>query len=300
MIFYLLPRDVRVGLAVYPTGVPPTAKVGDMGLTGASALLDYLPPSTVGVEIPSAVNAVQALGYQSFAALGDALINPHQWRLQFPLILHPLVKQFLATILSHTGLPRPLATWVIATSPDRQEYTHFVAPITVISETTLTVSGTEPGSLSLTLSSPFTHTEQLPSAQLPTIYHPAINVRGLTIRDLVVEGTEVLSISITARRQVAWHWTSLDPSQPLIARRAPTMFTVTPVTLEGNVTLGYPFGFSHLQSSPIHPMTDLRILISDMATINLIGLKVTSWRQDFSTDRVSITVNFSALGWFIV
>jgi hypothetical protein len=276
-----------------------------MNLTSDSVLLDYLPPSTVGVEIPSAVNAVQALGYQSFAALGDALINPHQWRLQFPLILHPSVKQFLANIIYHAGLPRPLAIWVIATSPDLQEYTHFVAPITVISEITLTVSGTEPGSLSLTLSSPFTHTEQnteqTPSDQfqLPVMYRPAINVRGLTIRDLTVGETEVLSISITSRRQVSWHWTSLAPDQPSIARRAPTMFTVTPITLEGNITLGYPFSFSHLQSSFIHPMTDLRILIRDIATINLIGLKFTSWRQDFSANRVSITVNFSALNWFI-
>jgi hypothetical protein len=307
MIFYLFPRDTFVGIATYPSAAVPNLEVSDTFLSGVT-LLNYYPPTAVRLEIPSAVYTYQALGYQSLAALGDAALNPHQWTFQFPLVLSISSKSFLSFALTYLGLSRPVAVWAIARSPSGQEFTYFVSPIAVLSEINLQVPNSGNASFSLTFSSPFALVVQSGELTLGVMRPVAANERGLLIRDLLMttriglfesEG-EILSLSLNARRQVNWVWTTFHPLRhSLGARRAATMFTTTAITPRGSITLGYPIGFSLLQNASLQPMKEVTFRVRNLMAWTLIGLKATSWAQDFSTGAAGITVNFSYMMWLV-
>jgi hypothetical protein len=307
MIFYLFPRDTFVGIATYREGDIPELEVSDE-LPGRINLLDYYPPMSVRFEIPSAVNALQALGYHSLASLGDAALNPHQWTLQFPLFLNTRAKPFLTFALDYLNLSRPVAIWAIARSPDGREYTHFVSRIAVLTEINLQVPNSGYATISLTFTSPFSHVFQDNEPALNTIYPPAANERGILIRDLrvtarigtILSEKEIMSLTINNRRQITWVWTTLDTARhSLGARRAATMFAASAVTPRGSLTLGYPFNFSLLQDASLQPLQEVKIYVRDLMTWTLLGFKINSWTQDFSTGGPGITVNFSFIDWLI-
>jgi hypothetical protein len=307
MIFYLFPRDTFVGIGVYPNSAIPNLEVSDTFLA-AVTLLDYYPPVSVRFEIPSAVNTLQALGYYSLASLGDAALNPHRWTFQFPLFLNTQTKSFLTFALNYLSLSYPVAIWTIVRSPDGEEYTHFISPIAVLSEINLQVPNNGYATLSLTLSSPFSHVFQDDSPALNAIYPPRANERGILIRDLrITTGMgareteeEITSLTLNAERQISWVWTTVDTSRHSPgARRAPTMFTASAITPRGNLTLGYPFNFSLLQDASLQPLQQVNIYVRNLMTWTLLGFKITSWAQDFSTGTAGLTVNFSFISWIL-
>lgn len=307
MIFYLFPRDTFVGIATYRDSDIPELEVSDE-LPERVTLLDYYPPMSVRFEIPSAVNVLQALGYYSLASLGDAALNPHQWTFQFPLFLNAKTKSFLDFILDYINRARPAAIWAIARSPDGQEYTHFVSRIAVLTEINLQVPPNGYATISLTFSSPFSHVFQDNEPALNTIYPAAANERGILIRDLRFTAKigahpsekEVMSLSLSTRRQITWVWTTLDTSRhSLGARRAATMFAVSAVTPRGNLTLGYPFNFSLLQDASLQPLQEVNIYVRDLMTWTLLGFKINSWTQDFSTATAGLNIAFSFIDWLI-
>jgi len=307
MIFYLFPRDTFVGIATYRENDIPELEVSDE-LPGGITLLDYYPPASVRFEIPSAVNALQALGYYSLASLGDAALNPHQWTFQFPLFLNTRTKSFLTFALDYINLSRPVAIWAIARSPDGQEYTHFVSRVAVLTEINLQVPNNGYATISLTFASPFSHIFQDNEPALNTIHPPAANERGILIRDLRVTariGTsssekEIMSLNLNTRRQITWVWTTFDTARhSLGARRAATMFAASAVTPRGSLTLGYPFNFSLLQDASLQPLQEVNIYVRDLMTWTLLGFKINSWTLDFSTGGAGITVNFSLIDWLI-
>jgi hypothetical protein len=307
MIFYLFPRDTFVGIGVYPNSVIPNLGVSDT-LLAAVTLLDYYPPVSVRFEIPSAVNTLQALGYHSLASLGDAALNPHRWAFQFPLFLNTQTKSFLTFALNYLYLSHPVAIWAIARSPDGEEYTHFISPIAVLSEINLQVPNNSHATLSLTFSSPFSHVFQDNRPALNAIYPAAANERGILIRDLRITARmgvsetekEITSLTLSAERQISWVWTTVDTFRHSPgARRAPTMFTTSAITPRGNLTLGYPFNFSLLQDSSLQPIQEVNIYVRNLMTWTLLGFKITSWSQDFSTGTAGLTVNFSFISWLL-
>jgi hypothetical protein len=307
MIFYLFPRDTFVGIATYRESDIPELEVSDE-LPERITLLDYYPPASVRFEIPSAVNALQALGYYSLASLGDAALNPHQWTFQFPLFLNTKAKSFLTFALNYLGLSYPVAIWAIARSPEGQEYTHFVSRIAVLTEVNLQVPPNGYATISLTFSSPFSHVFQDNEPALNVIYPAAANERGILIRDLKITakiGTqqsekEIMSLNLSARRQITWAWTTFDTSRhSLGARRAATMFAVSPITPRGNLTLGYPFNFSLLQDASLQPLQEVNIYVRNLMTWTLLGFKINSWTQDFSTATAGLNVAFSFIDWLI-
>jgi hypothetical protein len=309
MIFYLFPRDTFVGIATYRESDIPELEVSDE-LPERITLLDYYPPMSVRFEIPSAVNALQALGYYSLASLGDAALNPHQWTFQFPLFLNAKTKSFLDFILDYINRSRPVAIWAIARSPDGQEYTHFVSRVAVLTEINLHIPPNGYATISLTFSSPFSHIFQDNEPALNTIYPPAANERGVLIRDLKVTAKagerqsesekEIMSLTLSARRQITWVWTTFDTScHSLGARRAATMFAVSPITPRGNLTLGYPFNFSLLQDASLQPLQEVNIYVRDLMTWTLLGFKINSWTQDFSTGAAGLNIAFSFLDWLV-
>lgn len=302
MIFYLFPRDTFVGIATYRDSDIPDLEVSDE-LPDRITLLDYYPPASVRFEIPSAVNALQALGYYSLASLGDAALNPHQWTFQFPLFLNTKAKSFLTFALNYLNLSHPVAIWAIARSPDGQEYTHFISRIAVLTEINVQIPNNGYATISLTFSSPFSHVFQDNKPALNVIYPAAANERGILIRDLKITakiGTqqsekEIMSLYLSARRQITWAWTTFDTSRhSLGAKRAATMFAASAVTPRGNLTLGYPFNFSLLQ-----PLQEVNIYVRDLMTWTLLGFKINSWTQDFSTGAVTLNVSFSFVGWLV-
>jgi hypothetical protein len=307
MVFYLFPRDTFVGIGVYPNSVIPNLEVSDT-LLAAVTLLDYYPPMSVRFEIPSAVNTLQALGYHSLASLGDAALNPHRWTFQFPLFLNTQTKSFLTFALNYLRLSHPVAIWAIARSPDGEEYTHFISPIAVLSEINLQVPNNSHATLSLTFSSPFSHVFQDDRPALNAIYPAAANERGILIRDLRITAKvgvsetekEITSLTLNAERQISWVWTTVDTFRHSPgARRAPTMFTASAITPRGNLTLGYPFNFSLLQDASLQPLQEVNIYVRNLMTWTLLGFKITSWAQDFSTGAVGLTVNFSFVSWLL-
>jgi hypothetical protein len=307
MVFYLFPRDTFVGVGVYPNSVIPNLEVSDT-LLAAVTLLDYYPPISVRFEIPSAVNTLQALGYHSLASLGDAALNPHRWAFQFPLFLNTQTKSFLTFALNYLNLSRPVAIWAIARSPDGEEYTHFVSPIAVLSEINLQVPNNGYATLSLTFSSPFSHVFQDNEPALNAIYPAMANERGILIRDLRITARmgvsetekEITSLTLSAERQISWVWTTVDTFRHSPgARRAPTMFTASAITPRGNLTLGYPFNFSLLQDSSLQPIQEVNIYVRNLMTWTLLGFKITSWSQDFSTGTAGLIVNFSFISWLL-
>lgn len=307
MIFYLFPRDTFVGIEIYPNSVIPSLEVSD-NLPGAVTLLDYYPPTSVRFEIPSAVNTLQALGYYSLASLGDAALNPHRWTFQFPLFLNTQTKSFLTFALNYLYLSYPVAIWAIARSPDGEEYTHFISPIAVLSEINLQVPNNGHATLSLTFSSPFSHVFQDSEPALNVIYPAAANERGILIRDLRITARvgvwetekEITSLTLSAERQISWVWTTVDTFRHSPgARRAPTMFTASAITPRGNLTLGYPFNFSLLQDASLQPLQEVNIYVRNLMTWTLLGFKITSWVQDFSTGAAGLTVNFSFISWLL-
>jgi hypothetical protein len=307
MIFYLFPRDTFVGIATYRNSDIPNLEVSDQ-LPERVTLLDYYPPASVRFEIPSAVNALQALGYYSLASLGDAALNPHQWTLQFPLFLNTKAKSFLTFVLDYLNLSRPVAIWVLARSPDGQEYTHFVSNIAVLTEVNLQIPNNGYATISLTFSSPFSHVFQDNEPALNVIHPPATNERGILIRDLKVVSKigarrtekEIMSLNLSARRQINWAWTTFDTSRhSLGARRAATMFAVSALTPRGNLTLGYPFNFSLLQDAALQPLQEIDIHVRNLMTWTLLGFKINSWTQDFSTGAVTLNVSFSFVEWLV-
>jgi hypothetical protein len=307
MIFYLFPRDTFIGIATYRDNEIPELEVSDE-LPERITLLDYYPPMSVRFEIPSAVNILQALGYYSLASLGDAALNPHQWTFQFPLFLNTRAKSLLTFALDYLNLSRPVAIWAIARSPDGQEYTHFVSRIAVLTEINLQIPNNGYATISLTFTSPFSHVFQDNEPALNTIHPPAANERGLLIRDLRVTarmGTslsekEIMSLNLNTRRQITWVWTTFDTTHhSLGARRAATMFTASAVTPRGSLTLGYPFNFSLLQDASLQPLQEVNIYVRGLMTWTLLGFKINSWTQDFSTGGPGITVNFSFIDWLI-
>jgi hypothetical protein len=307
MIFYLFPRDTFVGIATYRESDVPELEVSDE-LPERITLLNYYPPMSVRFEIPSAVNVLQALGYYSLASLGDAALNPHQWTFQFPLFLNTRAKSFLTFALDYLNRSRPVAIWAIARSPDGQEYTHFVSNIAVLTEINLQVPNSGYATISLTFSSPFSHVFQDNEPALNTIYPPAANERGIIIRDLKITakiGTrssekEIMSLNLNPRRQITWVWTTFDTSRhSLGARRAATMFAASAVTPRGSLTLGYPFNFSLLQDASLQPLQEVNVYVRNLMTWTLLGFKINSWTQDFSTGGVGITVNFSFIDWLV-
>jgi len=305
MIFYLFPRDVFTGIATYPLSVLPNLEVTDSLPTQWNAtLLNYVSPLSLQLEIPSAVNAVQALGYQSFAALGDAIVNPHQWTFQFPLFLLQETKNFIAFALNYINRIHPVAIWAILRSPDGQEYTHFICSIALLTNISLQFPNAGNATLSLTFSVPFARTFQGNAPALNAMRPASVNTRGLTIRDLHIvprggNEAEVLSLVINIRRDVNWHYTTFASYHSLVARRAATMFTVAPVMPQGNITLGYPFGFSFLQDADLKPLSTIDIHIWDLMTLTLEGVKAMSWGEDLSAANVGINLRFSFLGWEI-
>jgi len=307
MIFYLFPRDTFVGIATYETSVIPDLEVTD-GLPTNVSLLDFCPPLSLRLEIPSAANVVQALGYPTIASLGDAILNPHQWTFQFPLFLNNQTKSFLSFAFSYLGLNFPVAIWAIVRSPDQSEYTHFVSGISLLTDINFQVPANANGTLSLTFSSPFTHVFQSDRPYLDIMRPYAINERGLTIRDLKIRSKigrdyfekEITSLNINARRQINWHWTAFDSSRhSASARRAPNMFSATPILSRGSVTLGYPFNFSFLQAASIQPLQEVDIIVRDLFTLTLFGFKINSWGEDFGANTVGFTVNFSFINYSI-
>jgi hypothetical protein len=307
MIFYLFPRDTFVGIATYRNSDIPNLEVSDQLPEGVT-LLDYYPPASVRFEIPSAVNALQALGYYSLASLGDAALNPHRWTFQFPLFLNTKTKSFLTFALNYLALSYPVAIWAIARSPDGEEYTHFISPIAVLSEINLQVPNNGHATLSLTLSSPFSHVFQDNRPALNPIYPAAANERGILIRDLRVTTrvgmreteAEITSLNLSAERQVTWVWTTVDTLRHSPgARRAPTMFTASAITPRGSLTIGYPFNFSFLQDASLQPLQEINIYVRNLMTWTLLGFKINSWVQDFSTGMVGLTVNFSFVSWLL-
>ena len=307
MIFYLFPRDTFVGIATYRENDIPELEVSDE-LPGEITLLDYYPPASVRFEIPSAINALQALGYYSLASLGDAALDPHRWTFQFPLFLNTQTKSFLTFALNYLYLSHPVAIWAIARSPDREEYTHFISPIAILSGINLQVPNNGYATLSLTFSSPFSHVFQDNSPALNAIYPAAANERGILIRDLRITARigvsetekEITSLTLSAERQVSWVWTTVDTFRhSLGARRAPTMLTASAITPRGNLTLGYPFNFSLLQDASLQPIQEVNIYVRNLMTWTLLGFKITSWAQDFSTGTAGLTVNFSFISWLL-
>jgi hypothetical protein len=307
MIFYLFPRDTFVGIGTYPNSAIPNLEVSD-NLLAAVTLLDYYPPISVRFEIPSAVNTVQALGYSSLASLGDAALNPHRWTFQFFLFLNTQAKSFLMFALNYLFLSYPVAIWTIARSPDGEEYTHFISPIAVLSEINLQVPNNGYATLSLTFSSPFSHVFQDNEPALNAIYPAMANERGILIRDLRVTARigvsetekEITSLTLSAERQISWVWTTVDTFRHSPgARRAPTMFTASAITPRGNLTLGYPFNFSLLQDASLQPLQEVNIYVRNLMTWTLLGFKITSWSQDFSTGTAGLTVNFSFISWLL-
>jgi hypothetical protein len=307
MIFYLFPRDTFVGIATYRDNDVPNLEVSDQ-LPAGVTILDYYPPVSVRFEIPSAVNVLQALGYYSLASLGDAALSPHQWTFQFPLFLNTKAKSFLKIVLDYLNFSRPVAIWALARSPDGQEYTHFVSRIAVLTEINLQIPNNGYATISLTFSSPFSHVFQDNEPALNVIYPPAANERGILIRDLKVVskiGTqqsekEIMSLNLSARRQITWAWTTFDTSRhSLGARRAATMFAVSALTPRGNLTLGYPFDFSLLQDASLQPLQEVNIYVRNLMTWTLLGFKINSWTQDFSAGAAGLNIAFSFIEWLV-
>jgi hypothetical protein len=111
---------------------------------------------------------------------------------------------------------------------------------------------------------------------------------------------EIMSLNLSARRQITWAWTTFDTSRhSLGARRAATMFAVSALTPRGNLTLGYPFDFSLLQDASLQPLQEVNIYVRNLMTWTLLGFKINSWTQDFSAGAAGLNIAFSFIEWLV-
>lgn len=313
MVFYLSPKDVFLTVGRYGTRTQ-TALVDPFhegGLQSITLLTLPSHPISVSLEIPSAATTIEALGYHHIAALGDAIVSPHNWQIAFPLYVNTATKNFLSLINEIFHSEEPIFLAVLMRTVDASTNVHFISPISLINSIQYRFDGDE-SRINLTLQSPYTSVGTLSSpyvqvAPLYPIHDPKLTLRLATLSLQGWERTkhshlgvdEIISLNFATNRQINWHHTTLSPSHSFAALRAAMKFSTGHINISGSFTVGFPQKYNDLQTRPLKNAYDLTLNFNHellRLKLNIYGLKPLSWTQTITPTNVpSLTINWVAL-----
>jgi len=309
MVFYLSPKDTFVSIGRYRQ--LSNLKVTDVFYDGFSENYDLvtLPshPISISCVFPASAVPIEAVGYDTIATIGDALVTPHTWNVRFLLFYEDDTKNFIKMINDVFHNAEPLVVFLFARKMDGSTYYHFVSPIAVVNA--LNIQGESNRiTLGISLVSPYTSFGEFENPQfgvlikqqshnpilIPRLFSFALESNETDTHN-VLQIPEIISFAINIRRNVTWHYTTAGELDSYYALRAPTKFTVGHEVVGGTFTMGLPFHYVDLQTVWLKRMYTATLSIEGFMQWIILFLKASAWRTELSGGgRPTLSVEWNA------